>query len=125
MKNELLSRGIYAIINKELNMVYVGQTQTNFLIRWIEHLIVIPTYEDLPKRIHLYLNRATKFIILKNMDIQEEISINLKKRLKISILKKNGMFYQRLSLILIIKTILSKKWLLKNFANDIEELSNI
>lgn len=71
MEHELLSRGIYAIINKQLNMVYVGETQRNFLIRWVEHLMSISTYEDEPKRIHLYLNQATKFIVLKKMDNNE------------------------------------------------------
>ncbi|WP_144422561.1 GIY-YIG nuclease family protein [Lysinibacillus sp. A1] len=37
MEHKLLNRGIYAIINKQLNMVYVGETQRNFLIRWVEH----------------------------------------------------------------------------------------
>lgn len=68
MEHKLLSRGIYAIINKQLNMVYVGQTQGNFLIRWVEHLRAIPRYQDEPKRIHLYLNKATKFIMLKEMN---------------------------------------------------------
>ncbi|MCP1144865.1 hypothetical protein [Lysinibacillus endophyticus] len=70
MKHELLSRGIYAILNKQLNMVYVGETERNFLIRWIEHLRTIPKYKDDPKRIHLYLNKATKFIVLKKMDAE-------------------------------------------------------
>lgn len=68
MEHDLLNKGIYAIINKQLNMVYVGETQRNFLIRWIEHLIRITKYEDDPKRIHLYLNQSTKFIVLKKMD---------------------------------------------------------
>lgn len=71
MKHQLLSRGIYAIINKQLNMVYVGETERNFLIRWIEHLRAIPKYKDDPKRIHLFLNKATKFMILKKMDVEE------------------------------------------------------
>ncbi|QPA53072.1 GIY-YIG nuclease family protein [Lysinibacillus sphaericus] len=71
MEHELLSRGIYAILNKELNMVYVGETQRSFLIRWVEHLMSITKYEDEPKRIHLYLNQATKFIVLKRMDSEE------------------------------------------------------
>ncbi|MEK5488875.1 GIY-YIG nuclease family protein [Lysinibacillus sp. FSL M8-0355] len=71
MEHELLNRGIYAIINKQLNMVYVGETQRNFLIRWVEHLMSITKYEDQPKRIHLYLNQATKFIVLKKMDSDE------------------------------------------------------
>jgi len=70
MEHELLNRGIYAIINKQLNMD-VGETQRNFLIRWIEHLMSINKYEDEPKRIHLYLNQATKFIVLKKMDSDE------------------------------------------------------
>lgn len=52
-------------------MVYVGETERNFLIRWIEHLMRIPDYADNPKRIHLYLNQTTKFIILKKMDSTE------------------------------------------------------
>jgi len=71
MKHDLLSKGVYAIINKNLNMVYVGETERNFLIRWIEHLMKIPDYTNDSKRIHLYLNQATKFIILKKMDSTE------------------------------------------------------
>lgn len=74
MAHELLSRGIYAIINKNLNTVYVGKTERNFLIRWIEHLMRISNYTDHPKRIHLYLNKGTKFIILKKMDSLEYCS---------------------------------------------------
>lgn len=73
MEHELLGKGIYAIINKDLNLVYVGQTVRNFLIRWIEHIMKISQYEDNPKKIHLYLNRKTIFIILKKMDDPEYI----------------------------------------------------
>ncbi|WP_318503033.1 GIY-YIG nuclease family protein [Bacillus sp. T3] len=71
MKHDLLSRGVYAIINKKLNTVYVGKTERNFLIRWIEHLNRISYYQDDPKRLHLYLNKGTRFIILKKMDSPE------------------------------------------------------
>lgn len=68
MSQNLLSKGIYAIINKELNLVYIGETQRNFLIRWIEHLIRIPDHVDNLDRTKLFLHTGTKFIILKKMD---------------------------------------------------------
>jgi hypothetical protein len=68
MEHELLGKGVYAIINKSLNSIYVGETERNFLIRWIEHLMRIPNFIGDPKRIHLYLNNSTRFIILKKMD---------------------------------------------------------
>lgn len=30
--------GIYAIINKKLNLVYIGQTKASFVLRWAEQL---------------------------------------------------------------------------------------
>lgn len=68
MGKELLSRGIYAILNKELNLVYIGETQRNFLIRWIEHLNRIHTKFENFDRTQLFLHKNTKFIILKKMD---------------------------------------------------------
>ncbi|MFT4416048.1 GIY-YIG nuclease family protein [Fredinandcohnia humi] len=68
MSHKLLDRGIYAIINKRLNLVYVGETQRNFLIRWIEHLNNIYNHFDNQERTMLFLNEQTKFIVLKIMN---------------------------------------------------------
>lgn len=66
--SELLGCGIYVIINKKVNVVYVGQTQKNFLIRWLEHLRRIEKYEDDLHRLQLYLDGNTKYLIAKKMD---------------------------------------------------------
>lgn len=71
MVHELLHSGIYAVINKHLNLVYVGETQRNFLIRWIEHLNNIHKHFDNLDRTKLFLHEHTKFIVLKVMN--EEI----------------------------------------------------
>nr|WP_263328616.1 GIY-YIG nuclease family protein [Neobacillus sp. Marseille-Q6967] len=71
MGHELLSKGIYVILNKDLRLVYVGQTQRNFVIRWTEHLIRTPQYVNNFERIKLFLHEDTKFLILKKMDEQE------------------------------------------------------
>lgn len=66
--NNLLNAGIYAIINKRLNTVYVGETEDSFLIRWIEHTSRIPRYFDNKDKIVLYLHKDTKYIVLKELD---------------------------------------------------------
>lgn len=71
MENELLEAGIYAIINKKLKIVYVGETEDSFLIRWIEHTARIPHYADKEDRIDLYLDKHTKYIILKKINAAE------------------------------------------------------
>ncbi|MFC9601650.1 hypothetical protein ACFTQL_28310 [Peribacillus butanolivorans] len=68
MGHRLLKAGIYAIINKKLNIVYVGETQDSFLIRWIEHTSRILHFSDYKDRIVLYLDKDTKYIILKELD---------------------------------------------------------
>lgn len=68
MENELLEAGIYAIINKKLRIVYVGETEGSFLIRWIEHTRNIPHFIDNEDRMKLYLDKHTKYIILKKLD---------------------------------------------------------
>ena len=68
MEHENLKAGIYAIINKKLNTVYVGETEVCFLIRWIEHVLRIPKYMDFRDRIFLYLDEDTKYIVLKELD---------------------------------------------------------
>lgn len=73
MRHELLSKGIYAILNKNLKLVYVGQTQRNFLIRFTEHLMRIPEHVDNFERIKLFLHEDTKFLILKKLDEPEYI----------------------------------------------------
>ncbi|MCA0984307.1 GIY-YIG nuclease family protein [Halobacillus yeomjeoni] len=67
-KDELLSKGIYAIINKTHNLIYVGETQRNFLCRWVDHLFSIPNYAEDKERMRLYLHKDTKFIVLKTLD---------------------------------------------------------
>jgi hypothetical protein len=71
MVHELLNRGIYAVINKQLNLVYVGETQRNFLIRWIEHLNNIHKHFENIDRTKLFLHEHTKYITLKILN--EEI----------------------------------------------------
>ena len=66
--DKLLNAGIYAIINKKLNTVYVGETQDSFLIRWIEHTSRVPQFSDHQDRFALYLDKDTKYIILKELD---------------------------------------------------------
>lgn len=66
--HDLLHNGIYAIINKNINSVYIGMTERNFLIRWTEHLIRIDDYSENKERLVLYLNEGTKFLILKKMN---------------------------------------------------------
>lgn len=66
--NKLLNAGIYAIINKRLNTIYVGETEDSFLIRWIEHTSRIPRYFDNRDKIVLYLHKDTKYIVLKELD---------------------------------------------------------
>lgn len=66
--DELLDSGIYAIINKKLKIVYVGETEASFLIRWIEHTARIPKYLNQQDRMNLYLDNDTKYIILKKID---------------------------------------------------------
>lgn len=68
--SELLDCGIYVIINKKLKMVYVGQTQKNFLIRWIEHLRRIEKYADNPNRLRLYLDSQTQYLAVKKLEKQ-------------------------------------------------------
>lgn len=68
MENELLKSGIYAIINKRLKMVYVGETQDCFLIRWVEHLKRMPDYMDNNARMKLYLAVDTQYLMLKEID---------------------------------------------------------
>lgn len=65
-----LKCGIYAVINKKLNAVYIGQTQICFLIRWIEHLSRIEMYSDDFLRLKLYLDEHTQFLVLKILDIE-------------------------------------------------------
>lgn len=69
--NELLDCGIYVIINKKLKIVYVGQTQKNFLIRWIEHLRRIEKHADDPNRLRLYLDRHTQYLAVKKLEKQD------------------------------------------------------
>lgn len=69
--DKLLNAGIYAIINKKLNTVYVGETQDSFLIRWIEHTSRILQFSDHQDRFALYLDKDTKYIILKELDPKE------------------------------------------------------
>lgn len=66
--NELLKCGIYVIINKKLNTVYVGQTRKNFLVRWIEHLQRIEKYKDDLHRFQLYLDEHTQFLVVKQLE---------------------------------------------------------
>ncbi|MEH7356832.1 GIY-YIG nuclease family protein [Neobacillus drentensis] len=70
MAEQLLKAGIYAIINKTLNIVYVGETEENFIVRWIEHILRIPLFFDNEDRTLLYLHKDTKFIVLKELDPQ-------------------------------------------------------
>ncbi|MEZ2369600.1 hypothetical protein [Bacillus sp. RCC_6_1] len=60
--------GIYAIINKKMKMVYVGETEEAFLIRWIEHISRIPSFFENADRTILYLDQDTKYIILKELN---------------------------------------------------------
>lgn len=69
--SELLDCGIYVIINKKLKIVYVGQTQKNFLIRWIEHLRRIEKYADNPNRLQLYLDKSTQYRVVKKLEKQQ------------------------------------------------------
>lgn len=71
--NELLDCGIYVILNKKLNIVYVGQTRVNFLIRWLEHLNRIEKYEHDLHRLQLYVDPDTRYIIVKNIDRSKEL----------------------------------------------------
>ncbi|WP_456363503.1 hypothetical protein [Priestia aryabhattai] len=71
MINPILRSGVYAIINKRLNLVYVGITEDCFLIRWIEHLRRIPNYISDNDRTTLYLAEDTKYIVLKELDPNE------------------------------------------------------
>ncbi|MEK4870296.1 hypothetical protein [Niallia sp. FSL W8-1348] len=66
--SEKLNAGIYAIINKKLRIVYVGQTQLAFVVRWIEHVLNIPEYTSKPNRMNLYLDKDTHYIVLKMLD---------------------------------------------------------
>lgn len=67
-KHELLSKGIYCIINKKLNLVYVGQTQRTFLLRFTEHIMRISKYQDDSSRVSLFLDKQTQFLVLKTLD---------------------------------------------------------
>lgn len=66
--SELLDCGIYVIINKKLKTVYVGQTQKNFLIRWVEHLRRMEKYADDLHRMQLYLDVNTQYLTVKKLD---------------------------------------------------------
>ncbi len=68
MEDLLLKAGVYAIINKKLNIVYVGETEVSFLIRWIEHVSKISQFLDERDRALLYLDKHTEYIILKELD---------------------------------------------------------
>lgn len=65
--SELLECGIYVIINKKLNIVYVGQTQKNFLIGWLEHLERMENYKNDLHRFQLYLDEHTQYLIVKKL----------------------------------------------------------
>lgn len=65
--SELLECGIYVIINKKLNIVYVGQTQKNFLIGWLEHLKRMENYKNDLHRFQLYLDEHTQYLIVKKL----------------------------------------------------------
>lgn len=67
-EKNLFQSGIYAIINKKMKMVYVGETEESFLIRWIEHISRIPSFFENADRTILYLEQDTKYIILKELD---------------------------------------------------------
>ena len=71
--SELLECGIYVIINKKINVVYVGQTQKNFLIRWLEHLRRIEKYENDLHRLQLYLDGNTKYLIAKKIERKNDL----------------------------------------------------
>ena len=68
MNNDLLKAGIYAIINKRLKLVYVGETQDCFLVRWIEHLKRIPSHMGNYDKMMLYLAGDTTYLVLKELD---------------------------------------------------------
>lgn len=70
--------GIYAIINKKLNLVYVGQTMVSFSVRWAEHVDKIPNFFYDPHRSKLYLDKDTKYIVLKQLDSSLSQKIFLK-----------------------------------------------
>ncbi|WP_223592379.1 GIY-YIG nuclease family protein [Neobacillus bataviensis] len=68
MGEQFLKAGIYAIINKSLNMVYIGETEENFIVRWVEHIMRIPSFFENEDRTMLYLHKDTKFIVLKELE---------------------------------------------------------
>ncbi|WP_341285625.1 hypothetical protein [Priestia megaterium] len=68
MNKDLLKAGIYAIINKRLRMVYVGETQDCFLVRWIEHLKRMPSHIGNYDRMMLYLAEDTTYLVLKELN---------------------------------------------------------
>ncbi|MCA1066021.1 GIY-YIG nuclease family protein (plasmid) [Rossellomorea sp. AcN35-11] len=71
MGHRLLDRGIYAVINKSLGLVYVGETQRNFLLRWVEHLDRLENYFENEGKTKLFLHEHTQFIVLKEMNSLE------------------------------------------------------
>lgn len=68
MEGLLLKAGVYAIINKKLNIVYVGETEVCFLIRWIEHVSRTSKFLDERDRALLCLDKQTEYIILKELN---------------------------------------------------------
>ena len=66
--DDLLACGIYVIINKKLKIVYVGQTQKSFLIRWIEHLQQIEEKTNDMYKTQLYLDKDTHFLVVKKLE---------------------------------------------------------
>ena len=68
MEDLLLKAGVYAIINKRLNTVYVGETEACFLIRWIEHVSRVSKFLDERDKALLYLDKHTEYIVLKELD---------------------------------------------------------
>lgn len=64
----LLQKGIYAVINPTLQSVYIGHTEANFLIRFLEHLIAIERYTNHFLLAQLLLHDDTQFQIVQPLN---------------------------------------------------------
>lgn len=55
--------GVYAIINDDSKIVYIGETNRSFLVRWVEHLSCEKTWSN-SEKVKLFLDINTNFKII-------------------------------------------------------------
>lgn len=70
-KLNIYNTGVYAFVNHDMRLVYIGETTRSFLVRWIEHLTNEKTWKN-KEKVRLLLDNATSFEILKILELYKK-----------------------------------------------------